>query len=277
MQQPNNKIYEFEALGTHWWIESLDKPITPKQKQVVANEVGRFSSQYSRFDNKSLITQLNNKGFINNPPDEMVKMFKFAKRIHQETDGIFNIFVGGILESLGYGIENLGLTDIRNIWERVEINKKYIKIPISSHVDFGGFGKGWLIDRLASVMQANGIKYFIINGGGDIYVKSLSAIELALENPIDPSKRLGTTMISVGALAASSTIKRSWNNGGYTFHHIIDPRQGTSTNGKTIASYVEADSTLIADVVATCLIIDPQLKNKFEQKYRTKSIIVNLD
>jgi thiamine biosynthesis lipoprotein len=277
MQQPNNKIYEFEALGTHWWIESLDKPITPKQKQVVANEVGRFSSQYSRFDNKSLITQLNNKGFINNPPDEMVKMFKFAKRIHQETDGIFNIFVGGILESLGYGTKSSGLINIQNIWGKVEISKKHIKIPDDTRVDFGGFGKGWLIDNLASLIQANGIKNFIINGGGDIYVKSLSAIEFALENPTDPSKSLGTTMISVGALAASSTLKRSWDNNGQTIHHIIDPRKGTSADSSTIASYVKADSALIADVAATCLIISPQLKDKFEQKFKTESIVINLN
>lgn len=271
---PLPKVFEFNALGTHWWIEPLGQPITKKHWKLLKKEFNRFESLYSRFRINTEVSKLNKNGFINNPSSELIEMFEFAKNIYDATDGVFNVFVGGILESIGYGHGENSEIDINSIWDSVQISKSKISIPKNAHVDFGGFGKGWLIDNLVEILTKSGLDTFIINGGGDIYVKSNVPIEIMLEDPFDPTKCFGSTKITEGALAASSVKKRAWRMGETDYHHIINPETKNSSEG-AFATFVRASDALTADCLATCLIIKPSLKEKLENDFGIKSIVVS--
>jgi thiamine biosynthesis lipoprotein len=272
----SNDILEFDALGTHWWCEPLGQSvISEKLRQAIDATVNDFTNKYSRFNSGSLVGQLNSAGIIDNPPQEMIEMMNYARQMFIETDGVFNISVGGILNSFGYGDRKFAADISDTIWQEVVISPDRITIPKSITIDFGGFGKGWLIDQLSDLFIKNNVNEYIINGGGDIYVNSSKLIELGLEHPYDCTKVIGTTRITRGALAVSSIVKRSWKNGDKSYHHIINPMGKKPSDNDVIASYVRAETALIADTMATCLIIKPQLKDKLAKKYKIEVILIN--
>jgi len=171
--------------------------------------------------------------------------------------------VGHILEARGYdaayslvdkGSANLQpgnpLTDLIISEDKIEL--RY------GNIDIGGYGKGWLIDRLAEQLKDQfGLEQFLINGGGDIYAthENNRSVDILLEDPQNPGTIIGNTKIKNQGFAASSPHKRAWPK---------SPRSdlGDFENSNHIVSnqkvkdviYLIADSAVEADVFATTLL-----------------------
>lgn len=269
------QVYEFEAIGTHWAIEILSaQAFTDELITTIHRTVDLFDQRYSRFRDDSLVAQLAREGELPDPPEEFVDMLSFAKDMYEISEGAFSIAVGASLHRMGYGSRIHGHDILRNIWDEITYSRQKIVIPRGEMLDFGGFGKGWLIDRFVDVMRTAGIHEFIVNGGGDLYCESNTLIEFKLEDPHDETKQFGQTRITHGALAASNTIKRAWQDGEVRKHHIIDPVTDDSSDSGVIAAYVRADTALIADTMATILIVRPELEEVLKDRYALDTILV---
>lgn len=265
---------EFDALGTHWWIETPNKTLSQGDKDKVLQKVMTFQSDYSRFLPDSYIGVLNSTKSLERPPTELLHMLAFARDVFKASGGIFNISVGGKLAQLGYGKGQSRSVIKDNLWDHVTMTSEIITIPEHVEIDLGGFGKGWLIDAIGELLVALGYSEFVINGGGDILVKSAKPIELALEHPYDPTQMIGTTRITDGALGASSNTKRVWVKDGKKHGHIIDPRTGETSESEIVATYIQASTALIADTMATILLIAPDLEQTLKEKYQLKTILL---
>ena len=266
---------ECDALGTHWWIELPEGSSETAIKKRMLARITSFESDYSRFLPTSYVGRHNANKSIEHPPQELLAMLAFARDIYMVSGRIFNISVGGTLTQLGYGKgqpeSRLGQT----FWEQVLVSERMITIPRNVEIDLGGFGKGWLIDALGELLRSQGYSEFMINGGGDILVSSDEPIEFALEHPLKNATKVGTTRISHGALAVSSTTKRVWKQGTKSYHHIIDPRQETSSTSDIVATYIRAETALIADTMATILLIAPELRGALTERYDLQSILLD--
>ncbi|MBP9761984.1 FAD:protein FMN transferase [Candidatus Saccharibacteria bacterium] len=265
---------ELEALGTRWFIEPLGAPWGARAVRTITQAVLDFEKTYTRFTDTSLLGSLNKHKILHRPPSEMLQMLRFAQNMQTSSNGVFNISVGGELVRLGYG-QDAGTGNVSDtFWDEVVLTSDKITIPDQINLDFGGFGKGWLIDKLDAMIRSTFAQEYIINGGGDILVRSTRPIELALEHPHDPTMMIGTTRIMQGALAVSSPIKRSWKLGGHSVHHIIDPRKRRPSASPVVSAYVRSTSALIADVCATVLIIEPKLERRLAKKFDIQSILI---
>lgn len=268
-------VYEFDAIGTHWAIEVLSKQeLTKTLIAKVQDTVDQFDRRYSRFREDSLIAELARTGVLIDPPVEMIEMLDFAKHMYEVSGGAFTIAVGATLHRMGYGSRVHGHQINRSIWDEITYAREKIEIPTGEVLDFGGFGKGWLIELLTNDLRRAGITQFIVNGGGDLYCQSDTPIEFRLEDPHDKTKQFGQTRIAQGALAVSNTTVRTWQDGDTLKHHIIDPATDDSSRGSVIAAYVKADSALIADTIATILILRPELEAALKERYGLKTILV---
>ena len=263
----------FEALGTHWSIEQLgNEPVD--LEPVLLPIVRMFESDYSRFTDDSYVSVLNRTKRLIDPPRELIDMLLFAQTMYEVSGGVFNISITPGLTSAGYGKARgearINTTDLMGI----TIAVGEVTLAPDVEIDFGGFGKGWLVDALADVLHSHNVHEFIINGGGDIRVSSGVEVELALEHPTQEDQMIGTTRIANGGLAVSSPYKRSWKVGGVTKHHIIDPRTGEPVANDIASVYVRASNTLIADVMATILLIDSSLLDRLKKDFDLDVIII---
>jgi thiamine biosynthesis lipoprotein len=269
--------YEFESIGTRWWCEMLDDSVfSPAIIHDIAVICDEFDRRYSRFRDDSLVAELARTGVLVNPPEELLRMLDFAHEMEQVSEGAFTIAVGPALHRLGYGARTHGGTVRKSIWEDITYDTQKVTIPKGVMLDFGGQGKGWLIDRLADVFRQHGVKQFIINGGGDLFVQSDAPVELALEDPYDASKMVGKVMLTTGALAASSTLRRTWRSETGDHHHIIDPVTGQSSKTGIAASFVTAPTALVADTMATILILRPELEATLAARYRLQTKLLRM-
>lgn len=278
--KPQSKFIKFDGLGTRWECELFGDITDDKLcqlRELLVAELTRFTKLYSRFDEDSLISRLNKQSELHHPPAELRDMLLFSKKMFDDSEGVFNISVGGVLNAKGYGKVDLTAKVNLDFWQSVIIDDDLISIPNGSVIDFGGFGKGWLIDEFAQILRDKNIDQFIVNGGGDLFVQSDELIEIALEHPMDSSKKIGQTRIGFGALAASSTLKRVWTHSGNNYNHIINPFSGESSDNGVIGTFVKADTALIADVVATILIVEPNLNDVLTKKYNLQTIILTAD
>lgn len=268
-------MFELDALGTHWWIEPLaGARLSDELQQQLTDRIRTFERTYTRFTDTSLLGRLNKYKYLTDPSEEFRDMLVFARDLQRQTDGIFNISVGGELVRRGYGQLKEHGSVSGSFWDKVVINDTEVSIPDDIVLDFGGFGKGWLIDQLGVLLRGAYVEQFVIDGGGDILVSSDEPIELALERPYDPGKAIGSTRITHGALAVSSSVKRTWNKDGQRQHHIIDPRTQAPSVSDIVCTYVRASSALIADVCATVLLIAPDVEPRLAEAYSLKTILL---
>lgn len=271
--------FTFDGLGTTWWVELLGFATTfPKAlSDQLTTMTALFDDTYSRFHDETLIGQLNVYKRLSHPPDELLEMLRYARKMHSQTDGVFDISVGGALQRLGYGDTSTAQSTVPNFWSEAKLSRDEIVIPRESAIDLGGFGKGWLLDKMARLLEQRGYPHYLINGGGDIVVSAAEPIELGLEHPYDSSKVIGTTKIQHGALAVSSTMKRRWDKDGTTYNHIIDPTDDTVTNSPIIVSYVKGETALITDTLATILLLQPESKARLEELFAVQAILLTAD
>ena len=264
---------EFDALGTRWWLEARRGEFTHSLRAEIAALVADFVAAYSRFEPASLLNQLGTHGELADPPAELVDMLIFARDLHAASGGVFNISIGGALEQAGYGTGPGGRVRA-DLWQHASLSPELLTVPAGVRLDLGGFGKGWLIDKLAEHCVAAGIEQVIVNGGGDLRVVSPTPVSLALEHPYNPQLQVGQTQLSDGGLAVSSTVKRVWVIDGVEHHHLFDPVTAASSDTDVVTVYVKAPTARLADAVATILMLDPAQRSHLEGTYGVQAIIL---
>jgi thiamine biosynthesis lipoprotein len=252
----------FQALGTTWWVEIFDELSLAEATTIFTNARSfceDYEKKYSRFKTDSEISKLNQQRELIKPSEELISLLKLGKKLYLETNTKFNFLTGHVQESIGYDDSysfkpsdqktNAGnpVTDLKISNEAIQLTQLEVK------VDLGGYGKGYLVDLLAEHLKTHhSLKYFLINGGGDIYATSMpngGPIEIYLENPLTKHPIYKTSLLNQG-FGASSSNRRRWSYQGKTFNHIL------GTDSEMIqASFTKAPSTVYADVMATCLLL----------------------
>ena len=79
--------------------------------------------------------------------------------------------------------------------------------------------------------------------------------EVGLEDPRNASLDLITLQVDNGAVATSSVVKRVWQQGNATRHHLIDPRTGEPAVTPWWSVTVLAPSAASAEVFAKAILI----------------------
>ena len=126
----------------------------------------------------------------------------------------------------------------------------------------GGCGKGYLADQLREVLATHGLHGYLLSLGGDIttcgrnqhddpwtvYVQDASSLSghhpKALSCPDRPF-----------AVATSGTFRRSGQTTAKPWHHLIDPTTLEPANTDVLLATVCAETTVEADVLASCAAI----------------------
>jgi thiamine biosynthesis lipoprotein len=133
-----------------------------------------------------------------------------------------------------------------------------IMLPEGMGFDPGGIGKGLAADLISELLIEAGAAGVCVNMGGDLRVRGESPTgagwTLAIEHPwcATPIALVG---VWDGAVATSSVLRRVWNVGGETRHHLIDPATAEpSTSDLALASVVAGDAWL-AEVLAKAVLL----------------------
>jgi thiamine biosynthesis lipoprotein len=125
-------------------------------------------------------------------------------------------------------------------------------------VHLGGIGKGYAVEHAMDIMRRAGLRDFMIQAGGDLYVggqKGGRPWRLGIDDPRGPRGRsFATVDLTDGTFSTSGDYARSFMTGGVRYHHLLDPATGQPARGCRSVTIV-ADSPLLADGLSTGVFI----------------------
>lgn len=250
----------FAAIGTKWQIDF--SPLPAKKLQIVEKEIHQlidsFDKDYSRFREDSLVTKMSHATGTYLLPDTAKPMFELYRQLYELSDFTFTPTIGSLLEEAGYDATYSlipGHLHHPVSWEEsMSLDYPHITIKKPVLLDFGAAGKGYLIDLVASLLRNQQIDSFCVDAGGDIYYSNLmhKKLQVGLEHPLDATQVIGIATIVNQSICASAGNRRRWKG----YHHIMNPHTLSSATG-VLATWVIADSALLADALATCLFFSP--------------------
>ena len=229
-------------------------------------EIERIATTW---DSEGEAFKLNQNGYSDTPSDELLELINLSLYYSELTDGSFDITVQPLLDLWEYNPDaDKQFWELDESTQKPEINKALKLVGTDqiiikdntisfkeegTKITLGGIAKGYAVDEALEVLKGMGIKYALVDAGGDIgTIGSKPDNELwdiALVNPDDTSQSLATFRVSDKAVTTSGNYERYFDPEAKV-GHIMDPKTGYSVTG-CISVTIIADSCTQADVLAT--------------------------
>ncbi len=134
-----------------------------------------------------------------------------------------------------------------------------LRVPTGVELDLGATAKAFAADRAAHAIHAATQTPVLVSLGGDIAVVGAPEggwpVLIADDHRASLDGPGPVVAIGAGGLATSSTTVRNWKIGDVEYHHLIDPRTGTSARTPWRTVSVAAASCLAANTASSTALI----------------------
>ncbi len=105
-----------------------------------------------------------------------------------------------------------------------------VMLPSGVRLDPGGIGKGLAGDLVVGELLAAGAAGAMVDVGGDVVVAgdgpAGAGWTIGIDHPARPGVVAATVTLRAGAVATSTTARRTWLLGDRWVHHLVDPATG---------------------------------------------------
>ena len=197
---------------------------------------------------------------------ETREVLRIAREVSDETAGTFDVTFGALsgLWKFDYQDKDDSVPDPREIAARLPlINYRDVVIDDGAgtvglrrkgmRINLGGIGKGYAVDRAVDIMRRSGLRDFMIQAGGDMYVAGRRGDRpwrLGIRDPRGPADRIFAALdLTDGTFSTSGDYERFFMKDGRRYHHIIDLRTGQPARLSRSVTLV-TDRAVIADALA---------------------------
>jgi thiamine biosynthesis lipoprotein len=256
------------AFGSTWCVK-MKAPVsnTAALHAALSRELERIETTLSHWSKNSATTRFN-ESLSTEPqdiPEELAHLVAFALRIHNASNGDYDITVAPLVAAWGYGPPGSTLKppspeDITNLLSNTGSDKLVLspdqrqlrKTSPKLALDLGSILQGYAVDRLFEILERAGCQDFLIEVGGEL--RSRGAWPVAIENPADARHPLQVVTLQDAALATSGLARARRKLAGETVSHIISPKTGYPVEPTLEACSVQSATCLEADGWSTALI-----------------------
>jgi thiamine biosynthesis lipoprotein len=202
-------------------------------------EVRRIETKYSRYRPDSIVSRIN--AAAGKEPvacdRETMSLMAYAGALYGASDGLFDITSGVLRGAWDFRQPRVpGAKVLEPLlalvgWPQVECGAEDVFLrKAGMEIDFGGFGKEYAADRVATLLIDAGMRHGYVNLGGDMRFLGPQLDGepwyICIQDPRDPDGLAGAVPISQGALATSGDYERFFELDGERYCHILDPRSG---------------------------------------------------
>ena len=294
----NEKVYliEGEAQGSTYHIKYIaerDENLKPAIDSIL-EVIDRSMSTY-RPD--SAISKINQGDTTVVVDEHFRKVFEASQQIWQESEGLFDPTVGVLVNAWGFGKQKISEADLPTD-KKIDSLKKYVgfdKVSLTEKnlikkryteilFDFNAIAQGYTSDVVANYLSARGIKNYIVEIAGEMYLKGKNTVEdkswtIGVENPLKPlddRDLVATIQFTNQGLATSGNYRKVWtDSNGRKYVHSINPLTGRATQSDVLSATVVAPSTMLADGYATMFMVMGLAKSKaFLEKHPDLAVLL---
>lgn len=254
------RLWTGQALGARASIR-LDHPEAEAITTRVMAEIDRLENILSLYRPQSALSRLNREGHLDAPPLELLECLSLAGAVQRASGGRFDPTVQPLWTLWAESAARGGRPDSHAIeearrktgWEKVKLDAAAITMRSGMALTLNGIGQGYVADRVAALLEAEGLTNILIDTGE---LRALGGRPEGGEWPV----RLETgehLTLRQRALATSAPLGTTFDQAGRD-GHILDPATGMPAPAKWRSITVSAPTAAIADALATaaCLIPD---------------------
>lgn len=255
-----SRLWTGQALGARASIR-INHPDGEAIAARVMAEIDRLEDILSLYRPDSALARLNRQGHLVEPPFELLECLSLAGALNRASDGRFDPTVQPLwslwAEAAARGerpnAQAIAAVDTLVGWQKIKMDAARIDLKPGMALTLNGIGQGYVADRVAAILQAEGLTDILIDTGelralggrpegGDWPVRLETGHGLGLrQRALATSAPLGTTFDASG------------QNG-----HILDPVTGMPVPPIWRAVSISASSAAVADGLSTaaCLMSD---------------------
>jgi thiamine biosynthesis lipoprotein len=225
--------------------------------QAVIDEMRRIDKLMSTYKPGSELSRLNARAASEAVPvsTELLALIQRALEFSPITDGAFDItyasagqyydFRKRIHPSEAQLAQAVPAID----YHHVLVDSEHETVRFSQagvRIDLGGIAKGYAVDRCVALLRAAGVESAMVNAGGDTRVVGKHWKQPWMVGIRDPRHKDGmVTLLPLedAAISTSGDYERYFEQDGVRYHHILNPRTGTSSSGVRSVSIIGTDAT----------------------------------
>ena len=148
-------------------------------------------------------------------------------------------------------------------------------------IDLGGIAKGAIVDAAVQTLRDRGLRDFILQAGGDMYVSGDRAGQpwrVGIQDPRRGEEHFATLALRDHAFSTAGDYERGFVRDEQRYHHILDAKTGyPATASRSVTVY--APTALLADTLDNAVfILGPKAGITLLQQYPDcEAVIVDAD
>lgn len=260
-----------QAQGTTYNIKYVAETAIVHQTELdsIFNEIDQSLSLYLPH---SRINMFNQKGCVEMDL-HMKKVILASLECYHLSKGAFDITTASISTAWGFAVKR----------EQKIPDKKAIQLALSvtgSHllqlkedtlialkkgvkIDCNGIAQGYTVDVIAAFLASKGLTQFMVELGGEIYVKGDHPETIDWNIGVESAKPITGNWYPIQerlkvkdiAITTSGVNRNSYNINGRSYSHIIHPQKGTPIQNNIRAVTVLASNAMTADAWDNALLV----------------------
>jgi thiamine biosynthesis lipoprotein len=276
---PSNKtevLLQGRTMGTTYNIkvvatkEQLIELRLQQQIDAVLKQVNQEMSTYIPSSEISQFNQLNSTEAVE-VSTGFARVLKESIRLGKLSAGKLDVTVGPLVNLWGFGPEQrpeiipseevLAATKKRVGLDNLVLEGNLLskKIP-ELYVDLSTTAKGYGVDVVAELIEANGFTHYLVEIGGEMRLSGFKHTgelwAIAIEKPLTNERSVQQVIVPKdNAVATSGDYRIYFEADGQRFSHIIDPATGKPITHNLVSVTVIHPSSMTADGLSTALMV----------------------
>lgn len=274
---PEVVVLTGETMGTTYSVAVVDPPkgvnakVLGSKIDTVLADVNAKMSNWDPASEVSLFNAAESTDPVAISPD-FATVMTAANRVHALSEEKFDVTLAPLIELWGFGPKRPGepIPDDAAISAALEAVGQSTKLTLGEgtlaksrpdvSVNLSAIAKGYGVDRIADVIEDEGVDRYVVEIGGDLYARGLNGEDapwtIGIEQP-DATTRAVDSIIALEdkGLATSGDYRNFFEEDGVRYSHIIDPTTGRPIVHGTASVTVVAESAMMADALATAFLV----------------------
>lgn len=198
---------------------------------------------------------------------ELMEMIKIGMRYASDSNGLFDVSIGSLVDLWGIGTENakvpneaeleesMATVDYKNIVIDESEKSVYLKEP-GMVMDLGALAKGYIADRVKDLIIEKGFDAAIVNLGGNVLTvgtkPNADFWRIGVRDPrSDTVTEMGILNLEDNSIVSSGVYERFFLEGEMRYHHIINPKTGYPEQNDIMSVSIVSKDSVDGDALST--------------------------
>ncbi|HWC16819.1 MAG TPA: FAD:protein FMN transferase [Terriglobales bacterium] len=263
MDQLKLFVQSRNAMGTVFSVYLFaDNEIRAETAMATAfEEIERLDETLSNYRPSSELSRINRlagREAVTTDP-EVFSLLQTALTHSAHSGGAFDVTVGPLMRAWGFfrgqgrfpDSEELNSARDKTGFEKVKLDatKRTVRFAVPNmEIDLGAIGKGYAVDRAASVLRECAIDAALIDSGSStMYAIGAPPGEegwlVHVPDPRDRSRTVASLKLRDESISTSGNYEKLFELGGRKYCHVMDPRTGMPVEGVLQTTLVATDGT----------------------------------